>query len=316
MNSLSNQDFILALIVMSPLLLWGIWIVSEESFDQLNSRNKFSNLKLTSLLNLSTLSSRKDADNQKGKYLDIQKSNSQYKKTGSGENVGSLSNPDQSSELKEVMDYGSREIRRRWLPAYFALLISLVAILTVLVISGTNPAPQLASITLVLATFIYQQKQKSKVERERISKELEAEMPSQIQLLTILVSSGMSPAKAISVLSQRSDSMSSQALRHVISDIESGLSIVEALDKLKRKHGSTSLRRFITTLTLGIERGSSLSPILIAQVRDARLANKSEVMRRAGKAEIALMIPVVFLILPISILFALWPSYQQLGAFL
>jgi tight adherence protein C len=45
------------------------------------------------------------------------------------------------------------------------------------------------------------------------------------------------------------------------------------------------------------------------------MASKSEIMDRAGKAEIGLMIPVVFLILPISILFALWPSYQQLGGF-
>ena len=33
----------------------------------------------------------------------------------------------------------------------------------------------------------------------------------------------------------------------------------------------------------------------------------------AGKADIALMIPVIFLILPISVLFALWPSYLSLG---
>jgi tight adherence protein C len=35
----------------------------------------------------------------------------------------------------------------------------------------------------------------------------------------------------------------------------------------------------------------------------------------AGKAEISMMIPVVFLILPISILFALWPSLTNLNLF-
>ena len=92
--------------------------------------------------------------------------------------------------------------------------------------------------------------------------------------------------------------------------------MTQALDNLSRKYDSLILRRFVTGIILAVERGSTLTPILIAQVKDARVARKNQILQRAGRAEIALMIPVVFLILPISILFALWPSYQQLGAFL
>jgi tight adherence protein C len=59
-----------------------------------------------------------------------------------------------------------------------------------------------------------------------------------------------------------------------------------------------------------------LGPILISQVKDARLASKNLILQRAGKAEIALMIPIVFLILPVSILFALFPSFEQLNSFM
>jgi tight adherence protein C len=38
-------------------------------------------------------------------------------------------------------------------------------------------------------------------------------------------------------------------------------------------------------------------------------------MDKAGKAEISMMVPVVFLILPVSILFALWPSVIRLNLF-
>ena len=38
-------------------------------------------------------------------------------------------------------------------------------------------------------------------------------------------------------------------------------------------------------------------------------------MDKAGKAETSMMVPVVFLILPISILFALWPSVTHLNLF-
>ena len=29
--------YLLALLAMAPVLIWGIWIISEESFDELNS---------------------------------------------------------------------------------------------------------------------------------------------------------------------------------------------------------------------------------------------------------------------------------------
>lgn len=291
MNAVNSSNFLWALVVMSPLLLWGIWIVSEESFDELNSRNKLDILKIASLkLNPGTGHS-------------ISKL-----KAGLSENA--------NLELDSGIIGSSRELRRKWLPIYFSLLVLLLIGFIGLSLGEQNQIPLLISISLIITSFIYYHKQRNQVAKERIAKELEAEMPSQIQLLTILISSGMSPAQAISVLSKRSDSVSAEAFREVVSRIDSGLSIVEALDKLKLSHESPALRRFITSLILGIERGSSLSPILTAQVRDARLAHKTEVMSRAGKAEIALMIPVVFLILPISILFALWPSYQQLGAFI
>jgi len=48
---------------------------------------------------------------------------------------------------------------------------------------------------------------------------------------------------------------------------------------------------------------------------EARGNQRNRVMEAAGKAEVSMMIPVVFLILPISILFALWPSLTNLNMF-
>jgi tight adherence protein C len=38
-----------------------------------------------------------------------------------------------------------------------------------------------------------------------------------------------------------------------------------------------------------------------------------ELLKKSGKSEIALLIPVVFLILPVSISFAIWPSIYGLN---
>ena len=66
-------------------------------------------------------------------------------------------------------------------------------------------------------------------------------------------------------------------------------------------------------ILIAIERGTPLAEVISRQVDEVRQAQRTSLLEKAGKAEIALMIPVVFLILPVSVLFALWPSYFALG---
>ena len=73
------------------------------------------------------------------------------------------------------------------------------------------------------------------------------------------------------------------------------------------------VRRFSDSLTIAVERGSPLVDVVNRQVEEVRNQERSRLLESAGKAEIAMMIPVVFLILPVSVLFALWPSYFALG---
>lgn len=293
---MNSTTFGLSLIVMAPILLWGIWIISEESFDELNSRNRWSQMESSLQLTRFGLSKRE-------------------KSMAHNSSSGYTSDDGANRELN-VVQSGARVLRSRILPIYFGLITALIVLIALMVTQGSRFLLQGLSLAGVLGSFVILVSRKDKKTVDKINRDIEAEIPAQIQLLTILVSSGISPAKALELLSERSSSVSALAFKGVVDEIKNGSSIVESLDKLKKQFSSNSLRRFVTSLVLGIERGSALSPILIAQVRDARLAQKTEVMRRAGKAEIGLMIPVVFLILPISILFALWPSYTQLGSFL
>jgi Flp pilus assembly protein TadB len=275
----ANTAF-LTLIAVLPLLLWGIWIVSVESFDELNTRYR---LKIPLVVK------------EVAKRLDR---NSQLLK------------------VEAWTDVNRRNIRSRLLPLYFLLIFLALLMLASLLYRDAGAITPVVILIFIVVLFVTFMKGKNAKLLAARSKTLEGELPSQIQLLAILISAGVSPARSISILSTRSTSLSAQSLKEVVEEINNGSSIVEALDQLKNRFESNSLRRFVTSLILGIERGSALGPILIAQVRDSRLTNKSEIMRKAGKAEIGLMIPVVFLILPISILFALWPSYQQLGSFI
>jgi tight adherence protein C len=52
--------------------------------------------------------------------------------------------------------------------------------------------------------------------------------------------------------------------------------------------------------------------VLRAQAVDVREAGKRALLESGGKKEIAMMVPVVFFILPVTMLFALFPGFASL----
>ncbi len=59
---------------------------------------------------------------------------------------------------------------------------------------------------------------------------------------------------------------------------------------------------------MAIERGTPLADVLRAQAQDVRDNAKRELMETAGKKEIAMLAPVVFFILPLTVIFAVFPG--------
>jgi tight adherence protein C len=57
-----------------------------------------------------------------------------------------------------------------------------------------------------------------------------------------------------------------------------------------------------------LDRGSPLAAVLQAQAQDAREDSKRDLLEKAGKKEVVMLIPLVFLILPVTILFAVFPG--------
>jgi tight adherence protein C len=56
-----------------------------------------------------------------------------------------------------------------------------------------------------------------------------------------------------------------------------------------------------------------LADVLVAQAMDARESSRRALIEAGGRKEIAMMVPVVFLVLPISVLFVLFPGFYGLS---
>jgi tight adherence protein C len=71
---------------------------------------------------------------------------------------------------------------------------------------------------------------------------------------------------------------------------------------------SQPLGRVTHSLELALERGTPLAQVLRAQASDARAHQVRMLLVLAGHKETSMMIPVVFLILPMIVAVALYPG--------
>ncbi len=194
--------------------------------------------------------------------------------------------------------------------AQAGLVAGAILLLTVFMASPVK-AIALGSLS-VFAFFKWRSKLQARVTKSQRQK-IETEFPAFAEIYTILVVAGESPSLALIRIAETFSGKFGELLRTASAEIRNGGGLHNALEGLSQKADSRVIRRFVDALIIAIERGTPLAEVLHRQVEDARKHRHAEITKLAGKAEIALMVPVVFLILPVSVLFALWPSYLALG---
>jgi Flp pilus assembly protein TadB len=95
-------------------------------------------------------------------------------------------------------------------------------------------------------------------------------------------------------------------------NLEDGLSVSSSFTSMSLRLHSSLVSNFSDAIGLSLIRGTPLANMLSDHADAMRESQKRILLERAGRAEVKMMVPVVFLLLPISVLFALWPSFQQL----
>ena len=81
-----------------------------------------------------------------------------------------------------------------------------------------------------------------------------------------------------------------------------------ALDRLAARSGVPAVARFASTLAVAVERGTPLVDVLHAQAADVREAGRRELLETGARKEVLMMVPVVFLVLPVTVVFAFFPG--------
>lgn len=134
------------------------------------------------------------------------------------------------------------------------------------------------------------------------------EFPTVAELLALAVAAGESPVAALDRVVRRSGGELSRDLARVLAAVRTGEPVGAAFDRLAATTGIPLVARFADGIAIAVERGTPLADVLHAQAADVREAGRRELIEAAARKEIFMMVPVVFLVLPVTILFAFYPG--------
>ena len=138
------------------------------------------------------------------------------------------------------------------------------------------------------------------------------ELPTAIDLVALSVIAGESVVAAFDRAARALGPGIGTELEQMVADVRSGAPVVEALETLKARTPVSGIARFVDAISTAIERGSPLGEVLAAQADDGREARRRMLMELGGKREILMLLPVVFLIMPVVVVFALLPGLVSL----
>lgn len=191
-----------------------------------------------------------------------------------------------------------------------------VAASLVLVGGGSARSPLLLVVFCVAAAVggvVIRDQRLTRAVRDREQRML-AEFPTIADLLALSVAAGEGPVGALERVAKVGTGELAGELRRAMSEARTGAGLVQALDGVAERTTLAPLARFVDGVAVAVERGTPLADVLRAQAADVREARKRNLLEIGGRKEIAMMIPVVFLVLPVTILFALYPGLIQISS--
>ncbi|MEY4136366.1 MAG: hypothetical protein RL205_494 [Actinomycetota bacterium] len=152
--------------------------------------------------------------------------------------------------------------------------------------------------------------------RRRRAQVIDTELPDLAELFAFAVAAGESPAAALARVGDLSGGELGTLMRRAAAAARLGTPFDDAMHDLSREAGAGEVERFVDALLLAMERGTPLADLLRAQAADARAARSRRLMESAGRKDVAMLIPVVFMILPTVVLIALFPGFRSLHLFI
>jgi tight adherence protein C len=188
------------------------------------------------------------------------------------------------------------------------------AAVAVSVVSGrwSAPVPVVLAAGGALTGVLARDRALSRQVRRRQAAVL-AELPVVAELLALAVTAGEGLAGALDRVCRLTTGALPAELAGSLARVRAGTPLGAALADLRDRTGLPALSRFVDGVLVAVERGTPLAEVLRAQAADVREAGRRALLESGGRREIAMLLPVVFVILPTTVVFALYPGLVSIA---
>lgn len=149
-------------------------------------------------------------------------------------------------------------------------------------------------------------RQSARRREQRVSEQV----PLLADLLALGVSAGAAPVVALERAAMHLTGPLHDDVGEALAHVRSGVPVETALREMG--DDAPSLRRLVDAVLVCLEQGAPLGDVLRAQALDARADERRRLMEAAGRKDVAMLVPIVFLVLPTVVLIALYPGLRAL----
>jgi len=211
---------------------------------------------------------------------------------------------DQLRSTVTISRFRAEQVLCAGVGAAFGFVIALGAIVNRTLPTGASvvlPAA-FAAIGWMLRDLLLQRRARARAKR------IAAELPTVLEFLSLSLSAGEGILDSLRRVARVGSGELAADFRDIIAEVNTGIPLATALRSCAGQTDLAPLTRAVDQIVVALERGAPLADVLRAQANDARNEAKRALLESAGKKEVAMLVPLVFFILPLSVMFAVFPG--------
>lgn len=177
---------------------------------------------------------------------------------------------------------------------------------------GGSPWAGLVLVAASVLTVLWWRRERLRRAARRRSQRMSEQFPALAELLALSVAAGDSVGPALGRCATALKGELASELAASVAELRRGAPLPTVLKELAARLEIEALGRCVDAIAVASERGTPLAAVLRDQAADAREAGRRALIESAGRKEVGMLVPVVFGVLPLSIIFAVYPGLELL----
>jgi len=146
----------------------------------------------------------------------------------------------------------------------------------------------------------------------RAHRAIDAELPIVVGFVAIAVEAGDTVTRALDRVAHTGTGRLCAELSHAMAEVELGRSLDAVLTSASDRMAHPAVTRVLGALVSSLASGAPVARALRDEVDALEAGRARQLIERASKQEVGMLVPLVFMILPVTILFAVFPGVLAL----